>query len=296
MTGAGLERLGGTVAAAVTPLRADGDALDVEAIGPLVDHYARAEVDGVLAMGTTGEGILLSPSERRRAADAFVQAARGRLLVMVHCGAQTTADTVALAAYCAENGADAVAVIGPPYFAYDDRALLEHFAAAAAACAPLPFFVYEFAARSGYAVPLAVLAQLRERQPNFVGLKVSDSPWERIEPYLLEGMRVFIGPEGLMHRGFQAGAVGVVSGLAGGLPAVVVRSVRERTEASAARAGEIRAAVDRFPFQAALKHLLLRQGLPIREDVRRPLRGLTPEETVELDRLVPALAAASGRA
>ena len=74
-----------------------------------------------------------------------------------HCGAQTTADTVALAAHAAEAGADAVAVIGPPYFQLDERALLEHFTAAAAACAPLPFYVYEFERASGYAVPLPVL-------------------------------------------------------------------------------------------------------------------------------------------
>ena len=39
----------------------------------------------------------------------------------------------------------AVAVIAPPYFPLDEAALVEHFAAAAAACAPLPFYVYEFA-------------------------------------------------------------------------------------------------------------------------------------------------------
>ena len=82
-------------------------------------------LDGILALGTTGEGILLSPQERRRAADLFLEASGGRLQVAVHCGAQTTADTVALAEHAAAEGADAVAVISPPYFALDDRALLD---------------------------------------------------------------------------------------------------------------------------------------------------------------------------
>ena len=64
---------------------------------------------------------------------------------------------------------------------------------AAEACAPLPFYAYEFAARSGYPIPLGVIERLRRRAPNLVGLKVSDRPWEKLEPYLLEGLDVFIG-------------------------------------------------------------------------------------------------------
>ena len=54
-------------------------------------------------------------------------------------------------------------MIAPPYFALDEASQLEHFAAAASACAPLPFYVYEFAVTSGYAVPPAVVGRLRER-------------------------------------------------------------------------------------------------------------------------------------
>src|SRR5581483_78255 len=120
----------------------------------------------------------------------------GRLRVAAHCGAQTTAATVALAAHAAETGADAVAVIAPPYFRLDDDALLDHLAAAAAACAPTPFYLYEFADVSGYAIPVAVVERLRERAPNLSGLKVSDAPFARVAPYLLDGLDVFVGAEG----------------------------------------------------------------------------------------------------
>src|SRR5437764_8172487 len=109
--------LRGALAATLTPLRDEGAALDEDAFRPYVDFLAGGGLDGILALGTTGEGILLTVAERRAVARAFVEAAAGRLRVAVHCGAQTTADTVALAADAAEAGADAVAVIGPPYFA-----------------------------------------------------------------------------------------------------------------------------------------------------------------------------------
>jgi dihydrodipicolinate synthase/N-acetylneuraminate lyase len=278
--------LKGALAAAVTPLAGGGEVLDEDAFDALVVFLADAGLDGLLALGTTGEGILLAAAERRRAAELFVTARPQGFAVAVHCGAQTTRETVELAAHASDLGADAVAVIGPPYFALDERALLEHFAAAAQACKPLPFYVYEFAARSGYAVPLAVLHRLRERAPNFAGLKVSDRPWERFEPYLVGGLDVFVGPEGLIKRGLAGGAVGVVSGLATAFPSEVVAAVRG---IPGPELGSLRDGLEQFPFHAAAKRVLGRRGIPIHEDVRRPLRGLTEDEREALDRWLASL-------
>jgi dihydrodipicolinate synthase/N-acetylneuraminate lyase len=272
--------LRGALAAAVTPLR--DDELDEAAFGPYVDFLVGGGLDGALVLGTTGESMLFGRDERMRVLELFVGASAGRLQIAAHCGAQTTRDTVALAGHAADAGADAVAVIGPPYFPLDDRALLEHFAAAAAACAPLPFYVYEFERASGYAVPLHVLAALRERASNLAGLKVSDSPFERFSAYLVEGLDVFVGPEALIARGLAAGAVGAVSALGSAFPEQVAAAVREPTEANAIRLGELRAAIELLPRHAALKTVIGARGVPVREEVRRPLRGLTDEERTEL--------------
>lgn len=272
--------LRGALAAAVTPL-AD-NRLDEAAIGPYVDFLAGSGLDGLLALGTTGEGLLFDVGERRRAVELFVEASAGRLQVAAHCGAQTTAGTLELVEHAASAGVDAVAVIGPPYFQLDERALLDHFEAAAAACAPTPFYVYEFERASGYAVPIDVLLELRERASNLAGLKVSDAPFERFAPYLLEGLDVFVGPESLIFHGISAGAVGAVSGLAAAFPDKVAAVVREPTDAGAVALGELRAVIERFPRHAALKFILGLHGVPLREDVRRPLRQLSDGERHEL--------------
>ena len=277
--------LRGALAASVTPLRDGGADVDEDAIGPLVDFLAASGLAGVLALGTTGEGIALTAAERRRAAAAFAAAASGRLRLVVHCGAQTTADTVALAEHAARLAADGVAVIAPPYFQLDERALVAHFEAAAAACAPTPFFLYEFERASGYPIPLPVVERLRERAPNLVGLKVSDAPFERFRPYLLEGLDVFVGPEALIFDGMTGGAVGAVSGLAAAFPELVAEVVRAPTADGAARLGRLRADVERFPRHATLKRILGRRGVPVREDVRAPLRPLTHDERREVDAL-----------
>jgi len=278
--------LRGALAAAVTPLR-DG-VFDAAAVGPYVDFLAEHGLDGILVLGTTGEGVLCSPDERRAIARTFVEAAGGRLQVAVHCGAQTTRDTVELAAHGAGAGADAVAVIGPPYFPLDPDELLAHFEAAASACAPVPFYLYEFQARSGYAIPLPVIERLREQVPNLAGMKVSDSPWERLEPYLLEGLDVFVGAESLLERALPAGAAGAVSGLAASFPDAVVPLVREPTPEAGERATSLRAGLQRLPFHAASKAALALRGVPLAPEVRAPLRALTGAERAEVERIVAA--------
>ena len=261
-----------TYAAALTPLRDDGNLLDEDAFGPYVDFLHRGGVVGVLALGTTGEGILFGRDERMRVAELFMD---GPLEVIVNCGAQTTLATVELAEHAAEKQAAGVAVIAPPYFQLDEAALLAHFSAAAHACDPLPFYVYEFARASGYAVPPAVIERLREHVPNLVGMKVSDAPWAAFQPYLIEGLDVLVGPESLIAQGLEHGAAGAVSALASALPEQVV--------AVDPRLGEIREAIERFPRHAALKRIAARRGVPMTEDVRAPLRGLSPDERADLD-------------
>jgi len=192
-----------TIAAALTPLRNRGSELDDDALVPYLTFLSDAGVEGVLLLGTTGEGILLALSERKT---AISNAVSGPLPVLAHCGAQTTADTVALAVHAAEAGAEAVAVIAPPYFQFDDDALLAHFVAAARACAPLPFYAYELEKASGYAIPVSVLERLRMTVDNLAGLKVSDAPFAKVAPYLLDGLDVYIGAEALIGEGLAAGA------------------------------------------------------------------------------------------
>ena len=141
-----------------------------------------------------------------------------------------------------------------------------------------------------------MLERLRDDAPNLAGLKVSDTPWASFERYLLPGFDVFVGPEALIYEGLERGAVGAVSALASAFPADVAGVVHHPTAEGAARLSDLRAFVERFPRQAALKRLLGRQGVPVREDVRAPLRTLTAEEREELDAWHDAAARSYSRA
>jgi dihydrodipicolinate synthase/N-acetylneuraminate lyase len=270
------------IAATATPLRDGGRALDEAAIWPMAGFLAEHGADGAFCCGTTGEGILLTLEERKRAAVVFRAAVRG--ILVVHCGAQTTAETRELAAHAAEVGADGVAVIPPPYFPLDARALTSHFLEAAAAAAPLPFFIYAFAARSGYPVPLEVIERVRDGADNLAGLKVSEAPFERVEPYLDLGLPVLVGSEPLIPAAVARGAAGAVSGMAAAFPDVVRGALDAPDGRAETELRALRTALERSgKFIASVKHVLAGRGVPIQPDMRAPLQPLDEDERVGLD-------------
>ena len=270
------------VVAAVTPLSEDGSALDADAIPPYVAFLESHGADGIFACGTTGEGVLLTMDERRRAVEAFRAALSGVLIV--HAGAQTTPDTDALAEHARDIGADAVAVIPPPYFALDADALTAHFVAAARAAAPLPFYCYAFTARSGYPLPVEVVRRIGGSVDNLAGLKVSEAPFERVEPYLDLGLPVMIGSEPLIGAGLARGALGTVSGMSAAFPDVVRAALDAGDEAAMARLRQVRGAMEASgQFIAAAKHVLGMRGVAVTEGMRAPLRPLNESEAAALE-------------
>jgi 4-hydroxy-tetrahydrodipicolinate synthase len=231
------------------------------------------------------------------AAELYLQAAEAPVRVAIHCGAQNTADTIDLASHAAEHGADAVVAIGPPYYAFDEQELFRHFLAAAGACAPTPFYLYEFPARAGYSLSPSLVRRLLDAAPNLAGVKVSGKSFDQIKTFLELGqLNVFVGAESLIYSGMAQGAAGAVSALASAFPGLVASAVHDRSSAvSTERAGKLREQLEQFPIQAALKRSLVHQGVAMRTDVRAPLRDLSPAERDTLDGVL-AGAVASGAA
>jgi len=109
--------LTGLVAATFTPLTQDG-AVDLDTVPALVDHLARVGVAGLYINGSTGEGPSLTIEERRRLAEAYIGAARGRLATIVQVGTNSTRESRELAAHAAGIGADAVSSTPPMLACY----------------------------------------------------------------------------------------------------------------------------------------------------------------------------------
>jgi dihydrodipicolinate synthase/N-acetylneuraminate lyase len=89
------------------------------------------------------------------------------------------------------------------------------------------------------------------------------------------------------------GAIGSVSGLASAFPDVVRGALDQPDAAAEARLTALRSVMEAQPFIAAAKHVLGRRGVPVRPDMRRPMRPLTRDEQSALDAALEAAQAAA---
>jgi dihydrodipicolinate synthase/N-acetylneuraminate lyase len=121
-------------------------------------------------------------------------------------------------------------------------------------------------------------------------MKVSDAPFARLQPYLATGLDVFVGAEGIIPQGLENGAVGAVSGVAAAFPEPVSALVRAASAERARLVESLRAALSEHSFQASVKTALGFRDVPVRPDVRAPLRPLTRDAVKrlrdEIERLI----------
>jgi 4-hydroxy-tetrahydrodipicolinate synthase len=85
----------GTYTVLVTPFTADGDAVDIPALRRLVIRQIERGIHGLIALGSTGEFLSLTPGERAQVIETCIREAAGRVPVLIGTGAQWTRDAVA---------------------------------------------------------------------------------------------------------------------------------------------------------------------------------------------------------
>ncbi|MGC7100592.1 dihydrodipicolinate synthase family protein [Amycolatopsis lurida] len=138
----------GILAAVVTPLTAGGDAVDVPGIARQVEHILGGGIHGLVPGGSTGEFTTLTVDERKRSAEAYLDAAAGCVPVVVGTGALSTGETIELSKHAAAAGAAAVMVVPPFYDAPSFEELLTHYSAVADAV-NVPVMYYNLPGATG---------------------------------------------------------------------------------------------------------------------------------------------------
>ncbi|HXG51182.1 MAG TPA: dihydrodipicolinate synthase family protein [candidate division Zixibacteria bacterium] len=168
--------------------------VDEEILRQLVDFHIGAGVHGLFVLGSTGQGPAMSVEERKTAAAAAIDQARGRVPVVIHVGTADTLSTVELAEHAAAHKADAIAIV-PPYY-YSDHSefeIIAHYRAVARAV-PLPIFIYENPKYSGISIPPGVAVRLKAQVPALKGIKVAYGQGALLEYVrLLPDVSVFTG-------------------------------------------------------------------------------------------------------
>jgi 4-hydroxy-tetrahydrodipicolinate synthase len=271
----------GTLTALVTPLREDQ--VDFVALRALVDMQIAAGVDGLVAVGTTGESATLSADEQRAVIAAVVTQAAGRVPVVAGCGSASTAATLSLLAAAQDAGAQGALVVTPYYNRPGQAGLLAHFRAVAEGT-DLPVILYNVPSRTGIDMSPETVGELAHL-PRVVGLKDATGDLSRVARH-----RALCGPAFTLLSGDDPSALGfiahggdgvisVTSNVAPGPMAQLIRAARAGDISTArtlnGRLADLHKALFIEPSPAPAKWALSRLGVGA-PDVRLPLVGLSP--------------------
>jgi len=289
-----IKKPGGAVVPLVTPCR-DDRGLDLEAVDRLVAHQLAGGVEGVLVLGTTGEGPSVPQALRRPLVERTVAAAAGRLRVYSNVSGTCLDDAIATAGGDLAAGADAVAVLPPYYYPSRPGELLGWFRALLDAI-PGPVVIYNIPATTGVSIPLDVIGELVDH-PRLAGIKDSENDPERHAELLRrfggrDDFSVFVGVGALMAQGLRQGADGIVPSSGNLIPGECQRQVEAArdedwaaVDASATRQAGVAAIYQKGrtlgQSLAALKGLAHHLGL-VSPHMFPPLLPVPPDELAAL--------------
>lgn len=213
-----VSRLRGSIVPLVTPFR-EGR-VDEEALRGLVEWQIASGSHGISVCGTTGEPTSLSVDERKRVIELAVQAAAGRVPVVAGVGTNHHGETVGMAQFAEQAGADALLVLVPYHVRPTQEGLYQHFRAVARSTR-LPVIVYNIPGRTAVNLEVETLARLRRDCENVVGVKEANRDFEHVNRVLWACGRDFLlfsGIEVLCYPMLAIGGAGFISATANLVP------------------------------------------------------------------------------
>lgn len=276
----------GVYAAVATPRVSDSIELDPAALFDYLDAIVGAGVDGIVLFGSTGEFIHFELADRMRVTTLAIK--RCRVPLLVNVSHSSLAGALDLADCAIDSGAAGLLLMPPYFFRYEEEQVLAFYSEFAAAIdGRVKLYLYNI---PQFTNPIsAALATRLLTTGAFAGIKDSSGDWQMFEA--LQALhdqlafQLLVGNDRLYMRAFPAGADGVVSGVAGAVPELMIsldRSLHVNDAATASRLNtrlsEFIAWAGKFPATLAIKRAACLRGwkldhtsIPLGPDTRATL-------------------------
>jgi 4-hydroxy-tetrahydrodipicolinate synthase len=241
-------RYHGIIPPLVTPLR-DRDTLDAAGLERLLEHVLAGGVHGIFLLGTTGEGPSLSYRLRKEIIERTCHQIHGRVPVLVGITDTAFEESLRVARWAAEAGADAL-VVAPPYYLPGGQPELQEYLAHLVPELPLPLFLYNMPALTKVYFELETVRRALD-EPRILGMKDSSGNmayFHRLIGMLSQrpGWVLLVGPEELLFDAVLAGGQGGVNGGANLFPRLYVQLYQAAQAGDLRRARELHALVLRL--------------------------------------------------
>ncbi len=200
------------------------DALDLTQSKKLARYFLDKGIKQLYVCGSTGEGFLLSHSERKALVEAVVEEVGGKMNVIVHVGDASTKYSCELAMHAQNAGADATSAVPCVYYRPSEEGVFRHWTAITES-AELPFIIYNIPQLTGFNLSMTLFNRML-KNPRVVGVKCSSEPAHDIIRFKEAGGKdflVFNGPDEQYLAGRIMGADAGIGGTYGAMPELFLK-------------------------------------------------------------------------
>ncbi|MBR7163346.1 MAG: 4-hydroxy-tetrahydrodipicolinate synthase [Clostridia bacterium] len=206
----------GSGVALVTPF--NGNGVDFDALGKLIDFQIENKTDALIICGTTGEASTMPDSEHLSVIGFAVERVNGRIPVIAGTGSNDTAHGIELAKNAEKLGVDGLLLVTPYYNKASQKGLVLHYKAIANAV-NIPIILYNVPSRTGLKIDIASAKELAKVE-NIVGFKEASGDMSYAVQLAAEcpELAIYSGNDDLNVPIMSLGGKGCISVLANVMP------------------------------------------------------------------------------
>lgn len=285
---------------AITMFEENGS-LDLTSQAALYENLIKNHIDGVLVQGSIGEFFAMPMEMRKQLAEFAVKTINHRIRTIIGTASMTAEEIVPYSNYCLSIGADAVMIISPYYFRFDDESVFRFYDELIGEIQG-PVYLYNFPDRTGYTLNSQVVLKLALKHKNLIGIKDTISGMDHTRELInvvkaeVPYFEVYSGFDDNAAHNVLSGGDGVIAGLSNVVPEICsawVKAMRENDMEGVAKGQQ---AINRLMSIYSVGSVfvpMIKEGARIRGIVSStkcsfPMPVVTEEHTAKIKEILKA--------
>lgn len=201
--------MNGIFTALLTPFN-DNYTINEKSLEQLVEFNLQKGVNGFYVGGSTGEGMLMSPDERKMVFRTVKKAAGDRVDLIAHCGSVSTDDAVSMAKEAENLGYTAISAVAPYYYSFSYDAIRKYYDDIVSSV-KLPMIIYNFPGGNGFTFTADIAAEIFKDE-RFIGIKHTSTDLFALQQFKqkIKNITAFNGFDEMCLGGLSMGADGAI--------------------------------------------------------------------------------------
>ena len=276
----------------ITPFK-NGE-IDLDTYKKLINFHVAEGSHGILVNGTSAEPSTLTTEERNKLVDVAIATANKSVPIVAATGSQSLLETKALTDHAVSAGADALLIVTPYYIRPPQRGIINYYLEVTRDV-DIPWMIYHIPGRAAVSITIDTIKELKDRSPNFVGMKHAVNDLGFVSECLAEfpNFKVFVGLEELSFPELAIGAVGLMNAVGNLRPKILADMCQavwdndlEKGKKLHHQLFELNQSVFYDTNPIPIKYMMKRMGMLPNNEHRLPMSPATPELEKRLEEVL----------